>query len=183
MLYSEHVVLVDEQDNILGIEDKLKAHNSNTPLHRGFSVFLFNSQKEIVIQKRSLLKKTWGGFWSNSFCGHPQINETYEQAIYRHAKFELGLVSLQRVDIIANYRYKFAINNIVENEICPIYLALSDDIIKINEQEIAEVKLLKWQGFKLYIEEYSENFSPWCKEELKILENNEIFKKFMDSSL
>lgn len=60
MLYSEHVVLVDEQDNILGIEDKLKAHNSNTPLHKGFSVFLFNSKKEFLIQKRSLLKKKLG---------------------------------------------------------------------------------------------------------------------------
>ncbi|WP_341753083.1 MULTISPECIES: isopentenyl-diphosphate Delta-isomerase [unclassified Candidatus Tisiphia] len=180
---SIHVVLVDEQDKILGTEDKLMAHNSNTPLHRGVSVFLFNSQKDILIQRRSLLKKTWGGFWSNSFCGHPQINETYEQAVYRHAKFELGLVSLQKVYFIANYRYKFAINNIVENEICPIYLALSDDVIRINEQEIAEVKLLKWQDFKLYTEEYSANFSPWCKEELKILENSEIFKKFMDSAL
>lgn len=183
MLYSKHVVLVDEQDNVLGIEDKLKAHNSNTPLHRGFSVFLFNSKKEFLIQKRSLLKKTWGGFWSNSFCGHPQINETYEQAIGRHAKFELGLVSLQRVDLIANYRYKFAINNIVENEICPIYLALSDDIIKINEQEIAEVKLLKWVDFKLYMEKHQTTFSPWCIEEFEILENNEIFKKFTDSAL
>lgn len=51
MLYSEHLVLVDEQDNILGIEDKLKAHNSNTPLHRGFSVFLFNSKKEFYSKK------------------------------------------------------------------------------------------------------------------------------------
>jgi isopentenyldiphosphate isomerase len=62
-------------------------------------------------------------------------------------------------------------------------LALSDDIIKINEQEIAEVKLLKWVDFKLYMEKYPTKFSPWCIEEFEILENNEIFKKFMDSAL
>ncbi len=176
-----HVILVDEENNILGIQDKLQVHNSDTPLHRGFSVFLFNSNKEFLIQKRNNTKKTWGGFWSNSFCGHPQINETPEQAIYRHAKFELGVENLQQIYFISNYRYKFHINNIIENEICPVYLALTDDTIKTNPMEVTETKFLKWEEFNLYLQKYSEKFTPWCKEEVKIVKNSEIFKKFIDS--
>ncbi len=97
---SQHVVLVDDDNNILGVEEKLAAHNAHTKLHRGFSIFLFNTNKEVLIQQRCCTKKTWGGFWSNSFCGHPQINETNEQAVYRHAKFELGLESLQQLILL-----------------------------------------------------------------------------------
>ena len=180
-LNSQHVVLVDEQDNILGIEDKLQAHNTDTSLHRGFSAFLFNKDKKFLIQKRINVKKTWGGFWSNSFCGHPQINETYEQAVVRHAKFELG-IDLQEIHFVAKYRYKFALDDIVENEICPIYLVISDDAVVINQNEVEEVKLLSWQDFLLYTEQYHEQFTPWCTEEALLLEDSEIFKKFMDSS-
>lgn len=180
MLSSKHVVLVDEQDRVIGIDEKSEAHNSDTILHRGVSVFLFNNRKELLIQKRNANKKTWGGFWSNSFCGHPQINESYEQAAHRHAKFELG-INLQELYFVANYRYRFAINNIVENEICPIYLALSDDIIKINIQEIAEAKFINWSEFNLLIAENQADFSPWCLQEREIVENSQIFKKFMDS--
>lgn len=179
---SQHVVLVDEYNNVLGTEEKLKAHNSDTSLHRGFSVFLFNSAKELLIQKRIDNKITWGGFWSNSFCGHPQINETNEQAVYRHAKFELGISHLEQLHLVSdNYRYKFSLNNIVENEICPIYLAISDDNIEINKQEVSEVKFLTWSEFNSYLEQNLNDFTPWCKEELKILENSKIFKNFMDS--
>ncbi|TDG94405.1 hypothetical protein [Cardinium endosymbiont of Culicoides punctatus] len=67
MGYAQHVVLVDDDNNVLGIEEKLIAHNASTKLHRGFSVFLFNTKKELIIQQRAYTKKTWGGFWSNSW--------------------------------------------------------------------------------------------------------------------
>lgn len=178
---SKHVVLVDEQDNVLGIEDKLQAHNANTRLHRGFSAFLFNSSRQFLIQKRITEKKTWGGFWSNSFCGHPQINETYEQAVARHAKFELG-IELQAIHFVAHYRYKFSIGDIVENEICPIYLVLSDDAVVINKDEVEEIQLLSWHDFLLYAKQNHEQFTPWCMEEAELLEGSGILKKFMDSS-
>lgn len=180
MRNSAHVVLVDESNQVLGIQDKLVAHNSTTQLHRGFSVFLFNSNKELLIQRRSDTKKTWGGFWSNSFCGHPQINENNEQAIYRHAKFELGIEHLQKLYFISDYRYKFSLGNIIENEICPIYLAITDDLITLNVQEISEIKFLNWADFNLYLRKYLIQFTPWCKEEVGILAVSKIFKNFID---
>ena len=168
LLSAKHVVLVDEEDNVLGIEDKLQAHNTNTKLHRGFSAFLFNQDKKLLIQKRATSKKTWGGFWSNSFCGHPQIDETYEQAVVRHAKFELG-IDIRDIHFVSKYRYKFAASNIIENEICPIYLVVSDDIVVINEDEVEEIKWLYWQDFLLYMKQYTEQFTPWCIEESRLV--------------
>lgn len=176
---SQHVVLVDDYNNILGIEEKLAAHNANTKLHRGFSVFLFNTKKEVLLQQRCHTKKTWGGFWSNSFCGHPQINETTQQAIYRHAKFELGLETLQQLHFVSDYRYRFSLGNIVESEICPIYMAVSDDHVVINEQEVSLVKLLTWPQFDLFLKQEAYTFTPWCKEQVKVLECSAVFKNFM----
>jgi isopentenyldiphosphate isomerase len=87
---------------------------------------------------------------------------------------------LKQLDLISdNYRYKFSLNNIVD-EICPIYFAISDENIEINKQEISEV-FLKWSEFNLYLEQNLNDFTPWCKEEIKLLENSKIFKIFMDS--
>ena len=105
-----------------------------------------------------------------------------EQAAYRHAQFELG-INLQKLYFIANYRYKFALNNIVENEICPIYLAISDELIKINKNEIEEIQLFEWLSFISFLKKYQENFTPWCIEELNLLTQSNIFKNFMDSAL
>jgi len=71
MLNVEKVVLVDEENNVLGTTDKSTVHTANTPLHRGFSAFIFNSKQEILLQQRSKYKKTWPLVWSNSCCGHP----------------------------------------------------------------------------------------------------------------
>jgi isopentenyl-diphosphate delta-isomerase len=173
-LSSKHVVLVDENDNFQGIANKIDAHNLDSPLHRGISVFLFNNNKELLIQKRSSLKKTWGSFWSNSFCGHPQIDENYEEAAKRHAKFELG-IDILNLFFISKYRYKFELNNIVENEICPIYVSIYNDSIIPNIHEIDEIKWIKFLDFENYIKENHYIFTPWCIEEFAIIKKNDIF--------
>jgi isopentenyl-diphosphate delta-isomerase len=67
----EEVVLVDEENNILGTMPKSLVHGEKTPLHRAFSAFIFNYDKKLLLQQRSHVKKTWPLAWSNSCCGHP----------------------------------------------------------------------------------------------------------------
>lgn len=171
MFSSKHVVLVNNHDEVLGIEEKLAAHHANTHLHRGFSAFLFNKDGEFLLQKRASHKKTWPGFWSNSFCGHPQIDETYVQAVHRHAKFELG-INLTKATSILNYRYKFVYNDIAENEICPVFLANTDEKINPNPQEIEDIKWITWPNFLYSLEK--DEYTPWCKEESEILHKLQI---------
>ena len=98
----EHVVLVDENNVVLGTTPKATVHTDNTPLHRGFSVFLFNDKNELLLQQRSHLKKTWPLAWSNSCCGHPALNESNEDAVKRRVQFELGIV-LDTVEVYSPY--------------------------------------------------------------------------------
>ncbi len=177
-LNSTHIVLVTEQDTVLGTLEKIEGHSHETPLHRGFSAFLFNADNKLLIQKRAIHKKTWPGFWSNSFCGHPQINETYEQAVHRHAKFELN-TELKELHFIFTYRYRVSYNNLVENEICPVYFAKLGLDVKPNDQEIEDIKWVEWKEFMKLQTLNPKQFTPWCLEETKKLNENQLFKTLL----
>jgi len=170
-MQNEHVVLVDEENNVLGIMSKLAAHSASTPLHRAFSLFLFNNNGELLLQQRSHKKKTWPLVWSNSCCGHPQLNEKTEDAVRRRLKEELGM-TVQELKLASSYRYKFTHDGIMENEICPIYVGYVDqanDTPKPNPDEVEQIKWLKWQDFLAEIKIHPENYSEWCVEEALIL--------------
>src|SRR3972149_7515079 len=87
----ELVVLVDEENNVLGTAPKDQVHSAATPLHRGFSVFLFNQQGELLITQRADSKKTFPGIWTNTVCGHPLPGESTAEAASRRLKVELGI--------------------------------------------------------------------------------------------
>ncbi len=174
----ELVVLVDEYNNEIGTMDKLAAHNSNTPLHRGFSIFLFNSKGELLLQQRALTKKTWPGVWSNSCCGHPGPGETTEQAIDRRLWYELGLSDIQYELILPDYRYRVERSGIVENEICPVYAGLTDKIPKTNPQEVEAIKYIPWAEFLKIIQNNSSKYSEWSVEEAQLLDQFTRSKQF-----
>ena len=173
----EHVVLIDKNNKPIGLADKYEVHTGDTPLHRGFSLFIINRKGELLLQKRSELKKTWPGIWSNSVCGHPMTDEVPQQAAVRRADYELG-ISLDASEvklILPNYRYKYEHRGVVENEICPVMVAFCDVRPKHNPLEVAETKWITWDSF---INEISRknDYSEWCQEEARLLNQNFIFK-------
>jgi isopentenyl-diphosphate delta-isomerase len=110
-------VLVDQQNNVIGTAPKETVHTHVTPLHRGFSCFVFNDKKEVLITKRSERKKTFPGVWTNTVCGHPAEGESVVAAARRRMQDELGLV-IQDLREVSPYQYRFEDRNgIVENEI------------------------------------------------------------------
>src|SRR5437868_15000164 len=117
---NDYVILVNEQNNPIGTMPKLEAHHAATPLHRGFSLFLFNTRGELLLQQRSKKKKTWPGVWSNSVCGHPMLDETPINAASRRLTFELGIHDATVTMMLPDYRYRFMKDGIVENECCPV---------------------------------------------------------------
>jgi 8-oxo-dGTP pyrophosphatase MutT (NUDIX family) len=86
---AEQLILVDAEDRELGVGDKLQAHLTGT-LHRAFSMFVFDNQKQLLIQKRALTKYHSGGLWSNTVCGHPRPGENTIDAAHRRLKEEMG---------------------------------------------------------------------------------------------
>src|SRR3954463_13685798 len=102
----DYVILVDKNNKSLGTMEKLSAHSDKTPLHRAFSLFLFNNKKELLLQQRSFTKKTWPGVWTNSVCGHPKLYERPIAASRRRLSYELGLQNVRIEMAIPNYRYR-----------------------------------------------------------------------------
>ena len=172
----EQVILVDKHDNKLGVMYKDEVHCNNTPLHRGFSIFIFNDKNQLLIQKRSNKKKVYPLIWSNSCCGHPKPanslndnDESYENAALRRCKFELGIDNLKNIKVIATFIYNCKTNNIMENEVCGIMTAKYSGGLNINIQEVADIKWIEWERWVEVINSYPDRYSPWCIEETNIL--------------
>lgn len=179
----DYVVLVNPKNEPLGTMGKLEAHSDKTPLHRGFSLFLFNPKGELLLQQRSHKKKTWPLEWSNSVCGHPKLRETPIAAAKRRLDFELGLKKVKVTMAIPDYRYRVEKDGVVENELCPVMIGFTNEIPKINSDEVEAVKWISWQDWVSEIEKNSEEYSPWCVEETKLLmKNKELSEKLQKLS-
>jgi len=163
------VVLVDRNNNPIGAADKDTIHSTDTPLHRGFSLFLFNARHELLVTRRSGSKKTFPGVWSNTVCGHPGPQETPIDAAKRRLKEELG-IETSNIKEVAPYRYRSADKNgIVENEICPILVAHTDVDPIPNKEEVDAWKWMEWDDFLKDTEQHPWRYSPWCIEEAALL--------------
>lgn len=166
----ELVVLVDEQNKILGTMPKDEVHHVRTPLHRAFSCFIFHaSDKRLLLQQRSGKKKTWPLMWSNSCCGHPALGESNLDAARRRLTYELGLYPIF-LEEVAPYRYCFTKDGTMENEICPILVGIVENEPVINPDEVAAVRWTEWIAFLEAIERNPTQYSEWCIEEARILE-------------
>jgi isopentenyl-diphosphate Delta-isomerase len=168
----DYVILVDKNNKSLGTMEKLAAHSDNTPLHRAFSLFLFNPRGELLLQQRSHKKKTWPLEWSNSVCGHPRLYESSIKAARRRLSFELGITTAEISIALPDYRYRAEKDGIVENEICPVLVGYTDEVPRPNHDEVEAIKWIPWKKWLLEIKNNPEKYSPWCIEETKLLVKN-----------
>ena len=163
----EKIVVVDEKDNFLREEDKLKCHKGDGILHRAFSAFIFNEKNELLIQKRSRLKQLWPLHWSNSCCSHPRKGESYDEAAERRVVEELGISC--RLEMLYKFIYNARYKNIgSENELCAVFIGKCDNMkINADPKEIAEHKFIGIWELKKDIKENPDSYTPWFKMELK----------------
>lgn len=173
----EEIVLVDKNNKVLGTAPKLSSHNQDTPLHRAFSLFLFNLKGELLLQRRSSKKKTWPLVWSNSCCGHPMLNESNIDAAKRRLKFELGIDLKDFYEILPDFSYKVERDSIIENEICPVIIAFTDKAPSINKDEVENVRRIKWNDFLMETKTKPGVYSAWCEQEATLLSKNKEFNK------
>ena len=141
MQTNDYVILVDEQDNEIGVMEKLRAHELGK-LHRAFSVFIFNDKKELLLQQRAINKYHSGGLWTNTCCSHPSPNETIKDAASRRLYEEMGMTC--DLKIINNFIYKTEFENgLIEHEFDYILTGISNLTPQINK---TEVETYKWQS-------------------------------------
>lgn len=158
----EMVVLLDDAGTPIGEARKSSVHSQDTPLHLAFSCYLMNQAGELLLTRRSPEKKTWPGVWTNSFCGHPAPGEDPEEAVMRRARFELG-TDITRVELVLpEFRYRAVDpSGVVENELCPVYVARIHGELNPNPTEVADWVWVSPDLLSGALEHTSSAFSPW----------------------
>ncbi|MBK7149066.1 MAG: isopentenyl-diphosphate Delta-isomerase [Bacteroidetes bacterium] len=158
----EQVVLVDEQDTVLGNMGKQEAHEKGL-LHRAISVILFNSQGEQLVQQRAHTKYHWAGIWSNTCCSHPRQGESYQAAAERRLFEELGIKTPLREVFQFIYKAHDEASGLTEHELDHVFVGVFDDDFDYNKNEVAAVRWMDTETLQGEIAEYPENYSFWFK--------------------
>jgi isopentenyl-diphosphate delta-isomerase len=167
----ELIVLVDDDGRAIGTLPKPQVHHGETPLHRAFSAYLFDDDGRLLITRRAEGKATFPGMWTNTVCGHPGPDEGDAEAIARRAGFELG-VQVDRIrPALPGYRYRAEFRGVVENEICPVYLGRFTGMPAPEPTEVGEWELLDWPAFRRRQETEGDAWSPWCREQARLIED------------
>ena len=157
----EKVVLVTEKDEVLGLMEKMQAHE-NGILHRAFSVFLYNSKGEMPLQKRAAEKYHSPNQWTNACCSHPRMEETYEQAAKRRIKEELGIDCELEEKFWFIYKADVG-QNLWEHELDHVFVGNYEGEFNLNKEEVAEVRYISLENLNIELENNSENFTEWFK--------------------
>ena len=157
----ENVVLVDEFDNAIGTMEKMEAHRQGV-LHRAFSILLFNSKGQVLLQKRAQGKYHSAGLWTNTCCSHPLPGESVEAAAFRKLKQEMG------IELQTEFAYKFIYqapldNGLTEHEYDHVLTGTFDGTPYINVQEVEDWKFVDITSLKEDIARHPEHYTYWFK--------------------
>jgi isopentenyl-diphosphate delta-isomerase len=167
---TEQVVLLDEDAKPIGVADKSSVHTTDTALHLAFSCHVFDASGRTLVTRRALSKRTWPGVWTNSFCGHPYPGETLDDAIARRAQAELGIRVSEIELVLPDFRYRATdASGIVENEVCPVYRAVTSDAVEANPDEVAEWEWAEPTTLTVAASAAPYAFSPWLVWQLEQL--------------
>ena len=158
----EFVILVDENDNPIGKEEKVKCHLPNGKLHRAFTALLFDGNGRLVLTRRSSSKMLWPGDWDGTFASHPRESETYVSSAERRMPEEMGIPC--KFDYLFKFEYHVPYKDVgSENEICGTVIGTIDESTKFNliEDEISETKMITINELLSELESNPQNYCPW----------------------
>lgn len=171
---TDFVVLVDEENRVLGTMEKLEAHEKGL-LHRAFSVLIYNDAGEMLIQKRAAGKYHTPGLWANACCSHPRAGEAVLEAASRRLREELGIeMPSEALRCGGAFIYKADFDNgLTEHEydtmVIGSYNAEASDVISFDPQEVSDVRWVSMEALSAWVKAEPEAFTPWFKEILKRL--------------
>ena len=173
---NEYLILVDENDQPQGKMEKLEVHQKGK-LHRAFSVFLFNSKGELLLQQRAAEKYHSPGLWSNTCCSHPRYGEALEDAVDRRLKEELGIFTQTKLAFSFIYKIHFD-NGLTEHELDHVFTGVTDDIPAPNPAEVKAWKYMSIEELQHDLKENPQLYTGWFK-----ICFNEVINKLNENGL
>ena len=157
----DSVILVDENDTEIGSMEKLEAHKQGL-LHRAFSILLFNSKGELLIQQRSSEKYHSPNLWTNTCCSHPRPGESVVDAAHRRLLEEMGIQTELKLAFKFTYRVVMD-NGLIENEVDYVFTGSFDGNPELNIDEVSDYKYVSVDAIKSDIRINGENYTSWFK--------------------
>jgi isopentenyl-diphosphate delta-isomerase len=161
----EMLILVDNDDKEIHYKEKEACHLIPATLHRAFSIFIINTNDQMLIHKRQTTKKTWPGFWTNACCSHPRKNENLQEAAKRRLREELEIMCdvqpLFKFHYKADYDDKYG-----EHEIDHVFLGIYDGDVRPNKEEIREHKFVPIDELVEDVQKHAGGYTPWFKQGL-----------------
>lgn len=155
------VILVDQNDNQTGVMEKMQAH-VEAKLHRAFSVFIFNSKGELMLQQRALSKYHSPGLWSNTCCSHPRPGEETAAAAHRRLVEEMGFDCHFTEAFSFVYKAPFS-NDLTEHEFDHVFIGISDEKPVINKEEAEAFRMVRLDDVRKEMDQDPEKFSVWFR--------------------
>lgn len=155
----EKVILVNEQDEVLGVMEKMEAHEKAL-LHRAFSVFIFNDKHELLLQQRAFSKYHSGGLWTNTCCSHPRPGESTEAAAIRRLKEEMGFTANLEKAFSFTYKAHFE-NGLTEHEFDHVFTGIFNGDIHINAEEVASYAYRSLEETASLLKHEPATFTTW----------------------
>ncbi|MBI9067745.1 MAG: isopentenyl-diphosphate Delta-isomerase [Salinivirgaceae bacterium] len=162
------IALVDENDRIIGYDDKIKVHEEGK-LHRAFSILIFNNAGELLIHERAHHKYHSPSLWTNTCCSHLYENASMDECVHERLQFEMGF------DANVDYKFKFTYketfgNGLIEHETDHVYMGIWEGIPNPNTQEVAAYKWITWEALKIDMNKHPNNYTYWFKYLMKHFE-------------
>ena len=162
----DYVVLVNSEDQDIGEMEKMQAHQKGA-LHRAFSVFLFNSNGDTLLQKRASSKYHSPNLWTNSCCSHPRKDEEIVDAASRRLGEELGIPMGLKLNLEKSFSFTYRAeldNGLIEHELDHVLKGFIDDYnFSFNKEEVEEVRWVSMKELTLGIKEFPERYTEWFK--------------------
>jgi isopentenyl-diphosphate Delta-isomerase len=161
----EELILVNSNDEPIGTMPKVNCHLNDGTLHRAFSIFIFNTSGEVLLQKRSEQKMLWPMYWSNTCCSHPRAGESSEEAAHRRLKQELGIEA--DLSYLYKFEYRAPYEDIgSEHELCWVWLGVTDaKSIVANPHEISDWRFFSKEELDHELDINPDEYTPWMKME------------------
>jgi len=156
----EEVILVDENDQPIGTMEKLEAHHKGV-LHRAFSVFVFNSAGELMLQRRAAHKYHSPGLWTNTCCSHPRMGETAEEAAHRRLVEEMGFDC--DLEYGFHFIYKKQVGELIEHELDHVFLGTFDGEPNLNPEETDGWRMMGLDQVATDMEANPDHYTEWFK--------------------
>lgn len=157
----EHVILVDRMGREIGTQEKIQAHREGK-LHSAFSIFVFNSVGELLLQKRAQTKYHSGGLWTNTCCSHPRPGESYQLAAKRRLNEEMGF-DCELTELFSFIYHTQLDNDLFEHELDYVFVGHYNSRPTPDPNEVDDWKWMNINALKQGIQENPENYTYWFK--------------------